>query len=253
MEQYFFPALWTWIGISLLPMVLLQFIQAPYGRYSKKKGWGPLIPNRVGWILMELPALLVYPLVVLTSPLELEIYHIVFLGLWGLHYINRTLIYPFRTRTSGKKMPVSIPLMAIFFNSCNGFFLGYGVAYIYQDHYPADWLIQPLSIMGMALFLIGFLVNVDSDNRLLNLRKPGESGYKIPYGGMYRFISCPNYFGEILEWSGYALLLWNLSGVAFLIWTIANLAPRALSHHKWYQNKFPDYPTERKALIPHLL
>lgn len=253
MEAYFHLSLWIWIGISLFPLILLQFAKAPYGRYSKGKGWGPLISNRLGWVLMELPALLVYPLIVLFSPVQLTTPLLFFLGLWGLHYINRTLVYPFRTRTSGKKMPISIPLMAIFFNSCNGFFLGYGLAYIYPDMYAEGWLTNPVSLIGIALFLVGFLINFDADNRLLKLRKPGESGYKIPFGGMYNWVSCPNYLGEIIEWSGYAILLWNLPGISFLIWTIANLAPRALSHHKWYQEKFPEYPKQRKALIPFLL
>ncbi len=253
MEANFHLALWIWMGVSLIPLVLLQFIKAPYGRYSQKKGWGPLISNRLGWILMELPALLIYPLIVLLSPMALNACHFVFLGLWGLHYINRTLVYPFRTRTTGKKMPISIPLMAMFFNSCNGFFLGFGLAYIYPNMYPPGWLTEPASLIGMGLFLIGFLINLDADNRLLNLRKPGETGYKIPKGGLYKWISCPNYFGEIIEWTGYAILLWNLPGVSFLIWTIANLAPRAISHHKWYQEKFPDYPSNRKALIPFLI
>ena len=212
-----------------------------------------MISNRAGWVLMELPALLTYPLIVILSGIELQNIHFVFLGLWGLHYINRTLIYPFRTRTKGKKMPISIPLMAMIFNGFNGAFLGLGVAYVYGAQYTSDWLTQPLSLIGIALFLIGFAINFDADNRLLNLRKPGETGYKIPYGGFYKWISCPNYFGEIVEWAGYALLLWNLSGIAFLVWTIANLGPRALSHHKWYREKFEEYPPNRKALIPYLL
>jgi hypothetical protein len=35
--------------------------------------------------------------------------------------------------------------------------------------------------------------------------------------------------------------------------TAANLVPRALSHHRWYQANFPDYPHERRALLPGLL
>ena len=67
---------------------------------------------------------------------------------------------------------------------------------------------------------------------------------------MFRWISCPNYFGEILEWSGWALASWTLAGVAFAIFTFANLAPRARAHHQWYQQYFLDYPQNRKALIP---
>ena len=60
----------------------------------------------------------------------------------------------------------------------------------------------------------------------------------------------PNYLGEIVVWSGWALATWSLPGLAFAVWTIANLAPRARSHHTWYQETFPDYPAERKALVP---
>ena len=56
--------------------------------------------------------------------------------------------------------------------------------------------------------------------------------------------------GEIIEWIGFAVMTWSVAALAFAIWTAANLAPRALSHHKWYRETFPDYPTERKALIP---
>jgi 3-oxo-5-alpha-steroid 4-dehydrogenase 1 len=82
------------------------------------------------------------------------------------------------------------------------------------------------------------------------LRQPGEGGYKIPQGGIYRYISCPNYFGEVLEWCGWALATWSLTGLTFAVWTFANLAPRARSHHAWYHSHFPTYPKERKAFIP---
>jgi len=88
---------------------------------------------------------------------------------------------------------------------------------------------------------------------LFNLRKPGETGYKIPKGGLYRRISCPNYFGEILEWTGWAIATWSLSGLSFAIWTFANLVPRAVANHNWYKQKFPEYPENRKAVIPYIL
>ncbi|NAW45030.1 DUF1295 domain-containing protein, partial [Salmonella sp. gx-f4] len=69
-------------------------------------------------------------------------------------------------------------------------------------------------------------------NILMTLRKPGETGYKIPTGFLYEYISCPNYFGEIMEWIGYAILGWNLPALAFAIFTFANIGPRAIAHHK---------------------
>ena len=87
---------------------------------------------------------------------------------------------------------------------------------------------------------------------LRTLRKPGESGYKIPHGGLYRWISAPNYFGELIEWTGFAIAAGTLPAWAFVIFTSANLVPRAWSNHQWYRKTFSDYPPERKAFLPYV-
>jgi 3-oxo-5-alpha-steroid 4-dehydrogenase 1 len=46
---------------------------------------------------------------------------------------------------------------------------------------------------------------------------------------------------------------WSLAGLSFALWTFANLVPRALSNHRWYKEQFPDYPKNRKAILPFLL
>jgi protein-S-isoprenylcysteine O-methyltransferase Ste14 len=135
------------------------------------------------------------------------------------------------------------------FNGVNAYLNGRYV-YNFSRGYPDDWIKDPRFILGVLLFIVGFVINRHSDNILLKLRQPGESGYKIPYGGFYRWISCPNYFGEIVIWIGWALMTWSLAGIAFATWTAANLIPRARSHQKWYTQHFADYPTERKTLLP---
>ena len=117
-------------------------------------------------------------------------------------------------------------------------------------NYPADWLSDVRFQSGLVLFIFGAAINVYTDYKLISLRKPGETGYKIPQGGIFNYLSCPNHFGEILEWVGYAVLSWSLPGLVFAFWTFANLAPRALAHHRWYQEQFPNYPVARKALLP---
>jgi protein-S-isoprenylcysteine O-methyltransferase Ste14 len=173
---------------------------------------------------------------------------LIFLVLWEAHYIHRAFIYPFSLR-GNRMMPISVILMAITFNLMNAFLNG---RYIFtlSTQYTTHWLTDPRFIAGIVLFIIGYLINRSSDRILRNLRAPGETGYKIPQKGFYHWISCPNYFGEIVVWSGWALATWSLPGLAFAVWTIANLAPRARSNHKWYRETFPDYPEERKALLP---
>jgi protein-S-isoprenylcysteine O-methyltransferase Ste14 len=104
-----------------------------------------------------------------------------------------------------------------------------------------------------VVFFLGWTANRHADLVLLRLRDDGESGYRIPHGGLYRLVSCPNYLGEMLQWTGWAIATWSLAGMAFAIFTIANLLPRALSNHRWYRQQFEDYPVERRAIIPYLL
>jgi steroid 5-alpha reductase family enzyme len=115
-----------------------------------------------------------------------------------------------------------------------------------------DWLLDARFIVGVLLFITGYAINRWADSKLRRLRGPGETDYKIPYGGLYKWISCPNYLGEIIEWFGWAIATWSIPGLAFAIWTLANLAPRARSHHIWYKTHFAAYPQERKALVPWL-
>ena len=250
-SSFYNAVLIGWLVLAALTVPYLLFVAAPYGRHMRE-GWGPKIENRLGWILMELPSPLAMVLFFILGTHSQGIAPAVFLGMWLLHYINRSIIYPLRIRGKKKYMPVVIMGSAIFFNVTNGFLQG---RYVFDlsGGYSAQWLHDPCFLVGAALFLAGFAANYHSDSILRNLRKPGETGYKIPKGGLFRFVTSPNYFAEIIEWTGWAVATWSLPGLAFVLWTAANLVPRALKHHKWCQEKFSDYPVERKAIIPFVL
>ena len=247
-EYYFNITAIIWIAIAIITFISLFFITAPYGRYTKK-GWGKLIDNRLGWVLMEAPSFFIILAFSVTG--ELSNYAWFLAACWLLHYFNRSFIFPFRIRTSGKKMPLSIVLSAVFFNGVNAGMNGYFLAYF--ESYSNDAFSSPLFTIGLLLFLGGAIINNISDHLLITLRKPGETGYKIPQGFLYTYISCPNFFGEMVQWTGFAVMAWNLPALSFCIWTIANVLPRALKHHQWYNEQFSNYPNERKAVFPFLL
>jgi protein-S-isoprenylcysteine O-methyltransferase Ste14 len=236
------------IGLAAVTFVSLMWITAPYGRHVRS-GWGWTIPARLGWIVMEAIAVFGFLAFYVTGPNAGDVVPLVLLGIWMVHYLHRTFIFPFRTR-SNKPMPALIPAIAIAFNLLNAYVNGYWVGHL--GTYSVDWLLAPRFLIGLAIFVTGMVINIHSDNILLKLRQPGESGYKIPQGGMYRFVSCPNYLGECLEWIGWAVMTWSTAGLAFALYTIANLLPRALKNHKWYQETFEEYPP-RKAMIPGVL
>lgn len=237
------------LGLAVATFVGLRFVTAPYGRYGRS-GWGPAVPARVGWLVMESPAPLLFLAVYLAGAHRAEVVPLVLLGLWQTHYVQRAFVYPLLMR-DGTRMPVTLMLMAIAFNALNAWINARWVSE--YGEYPLRWLADPRFLAGAGLFLGGLSLNLAADRRLRGLRAPGETGYRIPLGGPYRWVSCPNYLGEIVEWCGWALATWSLAGLAFAAYTAANLAPRALNHHRWYHERFPDYPPERRALIPYVL
>jgi 3-oxo-5-alpha-steroid 4-dehydrogenase 1 len=237
-----------WAAVAVFSFILLQFVTAPYGRHVAR-GWGIEIPNKLGWIFMEAPSLFIILFFYLFS--DQSSYASLLSILWIIHYINRTFIYPFRIRTKGKVMPFAIVGSAIFFNFINAGLNGYYLAFL--ETYDSSTFFTSHFYLGFTLFIIGFLINQKSDTMLIHLRKPGETGYKIPKGFLFKYVSCPNLFGELIQWTGFAIMAMNPAATCFLIWTAANLIPRALSHHKWYREKFENYPSKRKALIPFVL
>lgn len=240
-------ATWTEIALAALTFVALFFVTAPYGRHGRK-GWGPEIDQRLGWVLMELPAVALWLGIYALGRHALEPAPLALLVLWQTHYVNRTFVFPLRIRSAGKTTPLSIVAMAIAFNTLNAYVNARWVSE--HGSYPDTWLLDARFLSGVALFFVGFGINQHADAVLFRLRKPGETGYAIPRGGLYRFVTCPNYLGEILEWTGWAIATWSLAGLAFALYTVANLAPRARDHHRWYLAKFPDYPTDRRILVP---
>ena len=237
--------IYTWAGLGIITFFILLKIRAPYGRHTTKD-WGAMVSNRKAWFWMELPALIVFPTLALAGPQDKDALSYLLIALWSLHYFNRVIVFPFRIRTKGKKMPLLIAVSAGVFNIINGLLNGYYIGYVNGS---SGELLVVLSLLGLALFFLGFIINNKADTMLIALRKNGN-GYQIPGGWLFEYISCPNHFGEIIEWIGFAFMARNPAAISFAIWTWCNLAPRARNHHQWYKEKFSDYPAHRKAVIP---
>lgn len=243
---------YVWLTIALIVHVTMFFVTAPFGRHTSEK-WGVSINNKLGWVIMELPSLSIMIFFLLFGTNSVNSFSWILFSLWIAHYINRTFIYPIRIKSTPKKMPLFIVLNAIIFNVVNAGLNGYYLAELApSEDYNLSWLTSVSFISGLFIFTTGVIINLKSDSILINLRKPGETGYKIPEGFLFKYISSPNLFGEIIEWAGFALMAWNLPAFTFMIWTMANLIPRAKNHHDWYRRTFPEYPEERKAVIPFL-
>ena len=224
-------------AIAVVVFVSLYFVDAGYGKFYNKK-WGPAVNNKLGWVLMESPVFVAMLLLWLFSDRCCDLVRIAFLFLFELHYIQRSFVFPFRMR-GNSVMPLSIVVMGVTFNVLNALMQGGWIFYISpDDYYGRDWLTDPRFIAGFLVFIIGMYINIQSDDIIRNLRKDGDTRHYLPKQGMFRYVTSANYFGEFVEWVGFAILTWSWAGAVFALWTFANLGPRADHIYKMYQSEF---------------
>lgn len=237
--------------IAVVVFVSLFFVDAGYGKFYHPK-WGPSLDNHLGWFLMEVPVFLAMLLLWWFSDRRTDGVRMVFLILFELHYFHRSFIFPRQLR-GHSRMPWTIVLMGAVFNTLNALMQGGWLFYFSPaDRYLQSWLTSLPFIAGTLLFFAGMYVNIQSDSIIRNLRKPGDTAHYLPKGGMFRYVTSANYFGEFMEWVGFAILTWSWAGAVFALWTFANLAPRAARIHTMYSQEFPDEmdPHKVKRMLP---
>ena len=241
----------TMTALAVIVFVALFFFRAGYG-FLRTPEWGPSIPNNIGWILMEAPIFVTMLALYLDSDRVGDPAIIVITLLFLTHYLQRTFIFPLLIR-GRSKMPLTIIALGMTFNFTNAYMQGYWLYYLSpKEMYTVEWLTTPQFVIGTLIFIVGMAINLHSDHIIRHLRKPGDTAHYIPKGGMFKYVSSANYFGEILEWTGFAILTWSIPGVVFLLWTCANLVPRANSLYLKYTEEFGEEFTslKRKRLFP---
>lgn len=205
------------------------------------------------------------------------------------HYAHRDLVYPLVMRP-GRPTPLAVWLASTAFCLFNGSLQTW--SWVEAASRDRERRLGARVAAGLLLFAWGMAQNIRCDAALRALRRrlekeaggerggeaqprggkpplspsspprgepplspssaPRASMHGIPRGGLFERVSAANYFAECVEWTGYALAAGTPAAWAFAAFTWANLAPRAARYHQWYQHKFPDYPKERKRLIPYL-
>ena len=243
--------LWIMAAVAVVVFVALYFVEAGYGYLFNPK-FGFPVPNKVAWVLMECPVFIVMAILWWMSDYAMQTAPLVLFIIFQTHYFQRSFIFPLLIR-GNSKMPVGIMLMGMVFNTLNAVMQGGWIFYYGPERgYYDGWMSKPYIYIGIAVFLFGFITNLHSDYVIRNLRKPGDTKHYIPRGGMFRYVSSANYFGEFMEWVGFAIASWSWAGVVFALWTFANLGPRAKSLTEKYEAEFGEEYTKlnKKHIIP---
>jgi 3-oxo-5-alpha-steroid 4-dehydrogenase 1 len=241
-----------------LVFVISWFFPSPYGRFASAR-YGVGLSPRLGWCLMELPATLSFVWFYTHGPRRAELVPLIFCAMWFIHYANRGFLFPLNMRVArGQTASFSFMVIGIGWavTGLHGYF---HASYFTRLHvYTTEWLRDPRFLAGFVIYYTCFALNLHSDSIIRNLRTNDEiaagiKSYRVPQGGLFRWVTNPSYLTELGAWAGFALCTWSLAGAFVFLISIGNLVPRAFATHRWYRERFADYPRERKALIPYVL
>jgi 3-oxo-5-alpha-steroid 4-dehydrogenase 1 len=243
-------------SIVLVTVVAAAFVQTPYGRFADAR-FGISIDPRLGWFLMELPASVAFGITYFQGPNSLEVFPLLVLFVWSCHYLNRGFLMPLFMRVpAGQRSGFGLMVVVIGWvvTSLHGYL---NAAWVTEFHPEptAAWLMDPRFLIGIALYYVGLGFNLHADHVLRTLRTKeevarGERAYRIPKGGLFTYVTNASYFAELVAWLGFAIFTWSPGGIFILAISLANLVPRAIATHRWYHERFSDYPKERRILIP---
>ena len=255
MTQETFQLFLTGMSVTaLFVFIALYFIKAGYGMF-RTSAWGFSINNKLAWVLMEAPVFFVMLGLWLHSGTGSSVPVFLFFLLFQLHYLQRSFVFPFLMKGKSR-MPVAIMAMGIVFNVLNGLMQAGGLFYFAPEGaYDGGWsyLLQPHALIGIVLFVGGMAINWHSDHVIRHLRKPGDTRHYLPAKGMYRYVTSGNYFGELTEWVGFAILTASPAAWVFAWWTFANLVPRANAiYHRYVEEFGRDAVGKRKRIIPYI-
>ena len=248
-----------WLANVLMLVMVLSFCYlnshpAHYGRYTSNRSFGLVINPRVAWFVQECPSFFVPVTLLLHEWKQIRPVNLVLLGFFIMHYWYRVFLYPWKLSTN-RSVPFSIVLAAFCFTSINGYLQAMDLCHVMQ--YDSSYVVRFPFVLGMIMACTGWSVNWHSDRILTGLKRSSpvdQQRYVIPQGGLFAYVSCANYFGECLEWIGWAIATQSRGGLCFAVCTCCNLVPRALTHHAWYHQTFgSSYPSNRRALVPFLL
>lgn len=243
--------LWVMSFLAIVVFICLYFITAGYGQFRTKR-WGYSIDNQVAWFLMEAPVFFVMLIIWCRAGFPFHLPELILLGLFLVHYFQRSFVFPSLMK-GHSRMPLSIMMMGVLFNVINGIMQGGGLFWFPIPAYTqgASYLLRWNAIVGIIVFLFGMIVNWHSDYVIRHLRQPGDTRHYLPKAGFYRYVTSANYFGELVEWIGFAIAAANPAAWVFALWTGANLIPRAHAIHRKYHEEFGDEAVgTRRRIIP---
>jgi very-long-chain enoyl-CoA reductase len=147
----------------------------------------------------------------------------------------------------------TMPLSNLFKNSAHYWILsGFGIGhFLYAPSFTNTKTITQIYV-SVFVFIVAELANFRTHLILRDLRPAGTNSRAIPRGFGFALVSCPNYFFEMLAWCAFSFMTGLPSAWFFTIVASGQMWLWALKKHQRYLKEFPQYPKNRKPMIPFL-
>eukprot|EP00371_Babesia_bovis_P002671 XP_001611318.1 3-oxo-5-alpha-steroid 4-dehydrogenase family protein [Babesia bovis T2Bo] len=165
------------------------------------------------------------------------------------HFTKRELESLFVHRFSRSTMPIR----NLFINCFHYWILcAVGIGYfVFHPRYTEIILLWRYEkIVLIILFFYFQFMTLMTHLTLRNLRPKGTRVRGIPNNWGFQYVSCANYFWELMIWVVVALFTNTISSYIFVFAVGAILSQWAMSKHRKYIKEFSHYDRRRRALIP---
>lgn len=215
------------------------------------KDLGPQISWRMVFFLEYLGPLLIHQIYLLHAVYfakrELSMVQLLGYAMVTFHFLKREYETIMVHRFSHSTMPLS----NLFKNSAHYWILsGFGIGhFLFSSSFTSSKSI-PMIYASVAIFIAAELGNFRSHLILRDLRPEGSNARAIPRGFGFSLLSCPNYFFEMVAWCAFSFMTDLPSAWFFTVVASGQMWLWAVKKHKRYLKEFPDYPTNRKPMIP---
>lgn len=248
-------SLTQWVAIAFAASLPLFFITEATGwlslGYSKfaRRNQRYSVRSQLGMFAIYFPAAVIYPSIHVLGDGAATTWHLVAMALIVVHFGKRCLEVLFVHRYSGVMNGWTVITICLLYSA-----VSWLLGEIATREVPAELVasahLDRLLPVGLAVWLIGTGINLYHHVLLARLRKPGDKTYRVPSGGLFRFVACPHYLGEIIAWWGYALIFQHAAAVAVTATMTAYLMGRSHNTRKWYRSHVEGVPSSWRRLVP---
>ena len=226
----------------------LGILSLGYSKFAKQEQ-GYSLPSRLGMFLIYFPPVLLFPGVLVANEVTWTSWHMLVTALMMLHFGKRCFETLFVHKYSGVMNGWTVVTIGGLY-ACLSALLGLVAVEEVSVSMAESAAFSQWLGLGLGVWILGTVINAYHHVLLANLRKPGETGYKLPKGGLFGLVACPHYLGEIIAWCGYMIFFRHVGAYAATLTMSLYLLGRAHNTVKWYRGRVEGVPENWKRVIP---